>query len=88
MGGAAALHGMIAVLQQVEELQESLASWRATATSARDIADSLEHLEKVLKHLLAQKNSSPPGTVAHDKAKEQLARMAAVAQEFAYRSER
>ena len=71
-----------------EELQESLASRRAFASSSRDIADSLVHLEKVLKHLLAQKNSSPPGTVAHDKAKEQLARMAAVAQEFAYRNER
>lgn len=71
-----------------EELQESFASRRAFASSSRDIADSLVHLEKVLKHLLAQKNSSPPGTVAHDKAKEQLARMAAVAQEFAYRNER
>jgi hypothetical protein len=35
-------------------------------------------------HLLHQKQSNEPGTEEHDKAKEQLAQMAAVAQEYAY----
>jgi len=38
--------------------------------------------------LLHQKQSTDPGTVEHDAAKEQLARLAALANEYAYRSER
>jgi PhoPQ-activated pathogenicity-related protein len=60
-----------------EEIKESLASSRLRLQSA-------QQLEKVMVHLLHQKQSNEPGTEEHDKAKEQLAQMAAVAQEYAY----
>ncbi len=71
-----------------EELEESIGTSKMRMRSAQEIATSLVHLEKVLKHLLAQKETSEPGSVAHDKAAEQIAKIAAIAQEYAYRSER
>jgi ribosomal protein L29 len=67
-----------------EEIKESLASSRLRLQSAQELSASLKQLEKVMVHLLHQKQSNEPGTEEHDKAKEQLAQMAAVAQEYAY----
>jgi hypothetical protein len=71
-----------------EEIQESVGSSYARMRSAQEFAASLVQLEKVMKHLLHQKQSSKPGTEEYDKAKEQLARLAAVANEYAYIGER
>jgi len=71
-----------------EEIQESIRSSYQRMKGYQQLADSLKQLEKVMIHLLRQKQNNEPGTVEHDKAKEQLARIAAVAQEYAYRSER
>ena len=71
-----------------EEIRESIGASHARMRSAQEMADALSYLEKVMKHLLQQKQSSEPGTVEHDTAKEQLARLAAVAQEYAYIGER
>jgi len=67
-----------------EEIKESLALSRSRLQSAQELDSSLKQLEKVMVHLLHQKQSSEPGTEEHDRAKEQLARLAAVAQEYAY----
>jgi hypothetical protein len=71
-----------------EEIRESVGSSNARMRSAQELADALVQLEKVMKYLLHQKQSSAPGTEDHDKAKEQLARLAAVANEYAYIGER
>ena len=70
-----------------EELKEGIAASRLRASSAHEIADSLVHLKKVMIHLLNQKRTTEPGSEAHDKATRQIAQIAAVAQEYAYRSD-
>jgi len=71
-----------------EEIQESLGASFIRMRSAQEIADTLKQLEKVMIHLLQQKQNAEPGSDEHDTAKEQLARLAALANEYAYRSER
>ena len=71
-----------------EEIQESIGASYARMRSAQELSDALTQLETVMKHLLQQKRSAEPGTEEHDKAKEQLARLAAVANEYAYIGER
>jgi len=71
-----------------EEIHESLGASFSRMRSAQEIADTLKQLEKVMIHLLQQKQNTEPGTEEHDAAKEQLVRLAALANEYAYRSER
>jgi hypothetical protein len=71
-----------------EEIQESLGTSYNRMRSSQEIANALKQLETVMIRLLHQKQSTDPGTVEHDAAKEQLARLAALANEYAYRSER
>jgi len=71
-----------------EEIQESLGASYNRMRSSQEMANALKQLETVMIHLLQQKKSAEPGTEEHDAAKEQLARLAALANEYAYRSER
>jgi len=70
-----------------EEINEGLRTSMRRARSAQEIADALKQLEKIMIHLLDQKRRSDPGTPEHDGAKEQMARIAELAQEYAYRNE-
>ena len=51
-----------------EEIKESLALSRSRLQSAQELDSSLKQLEKVMVHLLHQKQSNEPGTEEHDKA--------------------
>jgi chaperonin cofactor prefoldin len=71
-----------------EEIAESIRTSRMHMQAAQEIARSLKQLEQVMVHLLHQKQNSEPGTEEYDKAKENLSRLAAVAQEYAHIGER